>query len=266
MESNSVVQALLVLQEAGREDLIKEGVLEQAWVGLKRPKRSSAERVSAAVLACTSPDTSPRKFRKFKTKSVAGRKVSVSPERLDLVEQIPAHLPVGSNVHGGGVRLLRRSGSSLRQRVAAAGRGSSAEFAVRSGRHEVACGVRARAPTDMCADESAVSYGGQKGVCGACALVLKHTRAHKIALQQAPLSLESGGERSDAALEESTLGGEANMAAPSKEIVLSSMGASGENFDVRQGHGENFMDQDIIVLDSGEEGETVEVLGGGERY
>ncbi|KAJ1090381.1 hypothetical protein NDU88_003514 [Pleurodeles waltl] len=129
MESNSVVQALRVLQEAGREDLIKEGVLEQAWVGLKRPKRSSAERVSAAVLACKSPD-SPKKFQKFKTKSVAGSKVSVSPERLDLIEEIPVQLPGASGVRGGGTRLLRRSGSSLRQRVAAAGRGSSAELAV----------------------------------------------------------------------------------------------------------------------------------------
>ncbi|KAJ1199999.1 hypothetical protein NDU88_003829 [Pleurodeles waltl] len=74
MERNKVVEALRVLQEEGREDLIKEGVLEQAWVGLRRPKRSSAEGVSAAILACTSPAISPRKSRKFKAKSVSGRK------------------------------------------------------------------------------------------------------------------------------------------------------------------------------------------------
>ncbi|KAJ1152162.1 hypothetical protein NDU88_004939 [Pleurodeles waltl] len=113
MAANSVVQALKVLQEAGREDLIKEGVLEQAWVGLKRPKKASAERVTAAVLVCTLPE-SPKKFRKFKVKSVAGRKVSVSPERSEVMEQGLPNLPCVSGVREGGARLIRRTGLSLR--------------------------------------------------------------------------------------------------------------------------------------------------------
>ncbi|KAJ1190692.1 hypothetical protein NDU88_000014 [Pleurodeles waltl] len=102
MEANKVVQALKVLQEAGREDLTKEGVLEQAWVGLKRPKRSSADRVSAAVLACKSPESSPKKCKKFRAKSFAGRKVSVSPEReREEVEELYIEgLPGVSSVRG----------------------------------------------------------------------------------------------------------------------------------------------------------------------
>ncbi|KAJ1204373.1 hypothetical protein NDU88_008151 [Pleurodeles waltl] len=169
----------------------------------------------------------------------------------------------GGKVRGGGARLLRRSGSSLRQRVAAAGRGSFAELAVRPGRHEVACGVQARAPTGICADAGAASYVSQKRACGVGARAFKRACAHKTALQQAPLSLESSGERGDAALEESTLGGAANMAAPSREIASSSIGTCAENFAVRQTAGENFTYQDSILLDSEEEGEIVEVLGVG---
>ncbi|KAJ1118090.1 hypothetical protein NDU88_006285 [Pleurodeles waltl] len=109
MESSKVVQALKVLQEAGREDLIREGVLEQAWEGLKRPKRSSAERVSAAVLACTSSEASPKRFKKFKSKSVSGRKVLVSPERVDAVVQGEVDLPVVSVARGSGARFPRRA-------------------------------------------------------------------------------------------------------------------------------------------------------------
>ncbi|KAJ1115437.1 hypothetical protein NDU88_003661 [Pleurodeles waltl] len=77
MEPNRVVQALKVLHDEGREDLLREGVLEQAWVGIKRPKRLSAEGVSAAVAACTSP---VKQSKKFKSKSVGGRKVARSPQ------------------------------------------------------------------------------------------------------------------------------------------------------------------------------------------
>ncbi|KAJ1187349.1 hypothetical protein NDU88_004125 [Pleurodeles waltl] len=120
MEINAVVQALMVLQEAGREDLIREGVLEQAWVGLRRPKRSSSDRVSAAVLACKSPVTSPKKGRKFKVKSVAGRKVSFSPDHESEEARVS---------HEGGLpgvvvaRTARRYGGFLARRVAATGRG-----------------------------------------------------------------------------------------------------------------------------------------------
>ncbi|KAJ1109023.1 hypothetical protein NDU88_006392 [Pleurodeles waltl] len=190
MAANSVAQALRVLQEAGREDLIKEGVLEQAWVGLKRPKRSSADRVSAVVLACTSPE-SPKKFRKFRKKSVADRKVSISPDCSDLIEEGTFQLPRASGVRRGGARLLRRSGSSLRQRVAALGRGSSLDMSAGIGRGKVASGFEAHAP--------------------------------RKAAKQAPLALESGGERGTVLSEESTLGGAAKMAAPLGGAVFGSV-------------------------------------------
>ncbi|KAJ1127560.1 hypothetical protein NDU88_005959 [Pleurodeles waltl] len=76
MEPSKIVMALKVLQDEGREDLIKEGVIEEAWVGLRRPKRRSAEGVSAAVAACSSPKSG----KKFIKKSVEGRKVFRSPD------------------------------------------------------------------------------------------------------------------------------------------------------------------------------------------
>ncbi|KAJ1125998.1 hypothetical protein NDU88_004411 [Pleurodeles waltl] len=118
MEPNKVVMALKVLQVEGREDLIKEGVLEEAWVGLKRPKRRSAGGVSAAVAACSSPKLG----KKFKAKSVQGRKVSSSPE----LEVVDLSVPQGSSVLSRGrqgVSLPRRQGLSLLRRVYASGRG-----------------------------------------------------------------------------------------------------------------------------------------------
>ncbi|KAJ1191640.1 hypothetical protein NDU88_000956 [Pleurodeles waltl] len=79
MEPNKVVQALKVLQDEGREDLIKEGVLEEAWVGLRRPKRLSSGGVMATVIACSSPQ---KKLKKCKSKSAEGRKVTRSPELM----------------------------------------------------------------------------------------------------------------------------------------------------------------------------------------
>ncbi|KAJ1116290.1 hypothetical protein NDU88_004506 [Pleurodeles waltl] len=82
--ANKVVQVLKVLKDEGREDLLREAVLEQAWVGLRRLKRVSSEGVAAAVMACSSP-THPGK--KFRQKSAAGQKVRVSPDRVSLEEQ-----------------------------------------------------------------------------------------------------------------------------------------------------------------------------------
>ncbi|KAJ1192100.1 hypothetical protein NDU88_001412 [Pleurodeles waltl] len=131
MEINKVVQALKVLQEAGREDLIKEGFLEQAWVGLRRPKRSSSDRVSAAVLACKFPVVSPKKCRKFKAKSVAGRKVPISPDHEREESRVGAGggLPCVSAVRRVAARSARRSGSLFSQRVAAVGRGAAVVLA-----------------------------------------------------------------------------------------------------------------------------------------
>ncbi|KAJ1190877.1 hypothetical protein NDU88_000196 [Pleurodeles waltl] len=235
MAANSVVQALRVLQEAGREDLIKEGVLEQAWVGLKRPKRSSAERVSAAVLACTSPE-SPKKFRKFKEKSVAGRKVSVSPERSEGLEQGLTNFPCVSGVRGGGAHLIRRTGSSLRQCMAALGRGSSIGMAARVGRGKAASMGVVRVP---CAT-SAVPSGSQMAACGASARATKCERAPRKATKQARLALESGGEHSEGLFAERPLGEAAKMTAPSGMAVCGSLEPDNPNLGVGQGVGGKF--------------------------
>ncbi|KAJ1129394.1 hypothetical protein NDU88_007765 [Pleurodeles waltl] len=210
MAANNIVHALRVLQEARREDLMKEGVLEQAWVGLKQPKRSSAEGVSAAVFACTSPE-SPKKFKKFKVKSVAGRKVLVSPERSEGLEQGSMYLPCASGVRGCGARLIRWTGSSLRQRVAALGRGSSSGMAAGGGRKVVSTGG-AHVPSES----SAVAAGSQMVACGASACAFKRTRVPHKAAEQAPLALESSGERSEGLFDERPLGGVAKMPAPSE--------------------------------------------------
>ncbi|KAJ1119747.1 hypothetical protein NDU88_007932 [Pleurodeles waltl] len=80
--SNRVIEPLKVLQEEGREDLLQQGVLEQDWVGLKRPKRASSEGVAAAVKAYSSP---LRSSKKFKQKSVMGRKYTESGGDFALV-------------------------------------------------------------------------------------------------------------------------------------------------------------------------------------
>ncbi|KAJ1137328.1 hypothetical protein NDU88_003739 [Pleurodeles waltl] len=49
----AVREALRVLCEAVRDDLIQPGILSQAWVGLERPRRATAGAV--AVLACSPP-------------------------------------------------------------------------------------------------------------------------------------------------------------------------------------------------------------------
>ncbi|KAJ1149290.1 hypothetical protein NDU88_002101 [Pleurodeles waltl] len=128
MDNNRVIQALNILHIEGREDLLFEGVLEHAWVCLKRPKRASSEGVAGAVTACVSP----QKSKKFKQKSVSGRKVSVSPER-DAVRAINVEmgLPARSIVaRRGGLRFAQRSGASLRQRVAGRGRDMNVQGAV----------------------------------------------------------------------------------------------------------------------------------------
>ncbi|KAJ1218858.1 hypothetical protein NDU88_006430 [Pleurodeles waltl] len=117
---NKVVQALQVLQEEGREDLLREDVLEQAWVGLRLPKRVSSEGVAAAVIACSSPVHPPKKF---KQKSVAGRKVRISPERVVVeVQEATLGLPTGKmQAIRGGMKFVRHAGASFQQRVASRG-------------------------------------------------------------------------------------------------------------------------------------------------
>ncbi|KAJ1151439.1 hypothetical protein NDU88_004220 [Pleurodeles waltl] len=63
-----VLEALKVLQEEGREDLLQQGVLDQEVMGLKRPRGASSEGVAAAVIAYSSPVSG----KKYKQKSVMG--------------------------------------------------------------------------------------------------------------------------------------------------------------------------------------------------
>ncbi|KAJ1190577.1 hypothetical protein NDU88_007315 [Pleurodeles waltl] len=182
MEPNKVVQALKVLQDEGREDLLREGVLEEAWVGLRRPKIISSEGVAAAVAACSSPVKSGKKFR---VKSAAGRKVARLPEDVDIF---------GSGVMGqfqavskrrGVSSLPRRQGSSLVKHVTAGGRGSAVSAAV--------------------AMRSHLGAGNRSA------------HARLISRKQAHAPLERGAERGVLNLEEEPLAGTSNMAAP---IVL----------------------------------------------
>ncbi|KAJ1153174.1 hypothetical protein NDU88_005936 [Pleurodeles waltl] len=115
MEPSKVVKALKVLQDEGREDLLREWVLEEAWVGLRRPKRLSAEGVSAAVAACTSPVSAGRKFR---VKSATGRKLARLPVSDDTSDVVLPGPPLAVSKRRGICSLPRRQGSSLRSRVA----------------------------------------------------------------------------------------------------------------------------------------------------
>ncbi|KAJ1202999.1 hypothetical protein NDU88_006794 [Pleurodeles waltl] len=133
MEPNKVVQALKVLHDEGREDLLREGVLEQAWVGLKRPKRLSAEGVSAAVVACTSP---VKVLKKFKPKSVGGKKVARSPQSdVEPISVVRGPIEGVAGKRRGGSRFPRRQGASLSRRVAAGVGGGSRGCSARSWAH-----------------------------------------------------------------------------------------------------------------------------------
>ncbi|KAJ1090798.1 hypothetical protein NDU88_003927 [Pleurodeles waltl] len=186
MEPSKVVKALKVLQDEGREDLIKEGVLEEAWVGLRRPKRLSAEGVSAAVAACASP---LKTFKKFKSESANGRKVTRSPEIYEVVRgDIVALQSLGGVPRRSASSLPRRQGSSLLQRVTAGGRGSGLVSAVR--------------------------VGGRMGV----QVRFAHARMGKT--RQARSPLERGDKLNMGAVEERPLGGTSKVAAPSVDSRL----------------------------------------------
>ncbi|KAJ1217676.1 hypothetical protein NDU88_005269 [Pleurodeles waltl] len=227
MQPSKVVQALKVLQEEGREDLLKDGVLEQAWVGLRRTKRSSAEGVTAAILVCASPEQSPKKFKKFKSKSVSGRKVSVFPEcTVELVGESSVDLPVVHPVRRGGARFARRSGASFRQRVATVGRGTM--------------------------PVGAVADAGQAGASSVGAHAFKRRRASRKCTQQAPSAVESDAERVELVLDERTFGGATNMAVPSESSEFLTV-----EVDRQQLSGGDdpatFPDMEVVVIDSDEE-------------
>ncbi|KAJ1144206.1 hypothetical protein NDU88_010508 [Pleurodeles waltl] len=261
MEINKVVQALKVLQEAGREELNKEGVLEQAWVGLRRPKRSSSDRVSAAVLACKSPVASPKKCRKCKVKSVAGRKVSISPDhdRVEARAGAEGCLPCVSAVRRGAARSARRYGSLFLQRVAAAGRGAVVVSDGCGAGRTMGRSPRARSGAGVRRLQVAMCTCGQMGEGVARASCSKSARAHQVLVPQAPLALESGGENGNQPFEERQLGGATIMAAPSelKDLVVEE-----ENFTTGEGRHMFMAEQankDLIIIDSEDEGEVLEL-------
>ncbi|KAJ1108701.1 hypothetical protein NDU88_006072 [Pleurodeles waltl] len=173
MEPNKVVQALKVPQDEGREDLLREGVLEQAWVGLHRPKRLSSEGVVAAIIACASPAHTPKTFR---NKSVSGRKVRLSPVRgIGGASEVFQALPViQKHVQRGGAKFARRSGASFQQHIVSRGRGASG--------HSVVTGL------------------GRLGARTGGSHVLSRKRASKRGRNQALPPLDNSGERREQAL------------------------------------------------------------------
>ncbi|KAJ1172372.1 hypothetical protein NDU88_004219 [Pleurodeles waltl] len=78
-----------------------------------KPKRLSSDGVTAAIMACMSPEHTIKKFR---SKSVSGRKVTLSPERgLEGPAEAFIDLPVLKQVQRGGAMFARRSCTSFRQ-------------------------------------------------------------------------------------------------------------------------------------------------------
>ncbi|KAJ1190891.1 hypothetical protein NDU88_000210 [Pleurodeles waltl] len=73
--------------------------------------------------------------------------------------------------------------------MAAAGRGSSAEIAVRSGCREVERGGRTHALGVSRVPKATVSCGGQMGAFDVSARTARRARAHKRGVQQALLAL-----------------------------------------------------------------------------
>ncbi|KAJ1208055.1 hypothetical protein NDU88_003445 [Pleurodeles waltl] len=232
MELSKVVQALKILRDEGREDLIKDGVLEEAWVGLKRPRRLSAQGVSAAVAACSPPSG---KLKKFKNKSADGRKVSRSPVSVqEDVEPFPKVAGAVVPRRRGTGHLLRRSGVSLARRVAAGGRGVGRVSAVAISERQ----------------------GARLGSARASG-TLRRGRA----LKQAQLQRNNAFEREAAILDERTLGGTVKMAAPmgkgNSGVILSEKRLLAERQKAEEGRDR---EEDVIVI-SDEEQEGQESFG-----
>ncbi|KAJ1123172.1 hypothetical protein NDU88_001645 [Pleurodeles waltl] len=229
MELSKVVQALKILRDEGREDLIKEGVLEEAWVGLKRPRRLSAQGVSAAVAACSSPQG---KAKKCKTKSVEGRKVTRSP--LGLRESLGPAASSGEVVprRRGTGHLLRCSGASLARRVSAGGRGAGRMGAVLRGERQ---GAR-------------LSSAGRSGS-------MRRGRAGK----QAQLPSENEADREAAILDKRTLRGTIKMAAPTEKGIS---GASASEKRILAGTQEatgnrEWFEEVIVISDEEQDGQEI---------
>ncbi|KAJ1144893.1 hypothetical protein NDU88_011187 [Pleurodeles waltl] len=232
MEPNKVVQALKVLQDEGREDLLKEGVLEQAWVGLRRPKRVSAEGVSAAVAACTSPI---KVGKKFKAKSLHGRKVTRSPVKdQSSSQEVSVMQFYGAGKRRGGDRFSRRQGASLARRVAAGGRDSLIASALTVAERQGAQAVTAHAR--VVSGRKQARSPLETGV----GRVVGHSKERTLG-GAVKMAASSGSDWSiRGALEERSLGVANKMAAPiivdNTEIVV----ISDDEESVQQGQGKEY--------------------------
>ncbi|KAJ1098683.1 hypothetical protein NDU88_003790 [Pleurodeles waltl] len=131
-------------------------------------------------------------------------------------------------MRGGGARVTRRTGSFLRQRVAAMRRGSSVAMVPGAVGGETAKERKSRSQSAM----GVVHPGGRMVACGVSARAYKRARIVRKVSKQAPLALESDGEREEEQCEESPLGGAAKMAAPSGKAVFESIKHNNANLGV----------------------------------
>ncbi|KAJ1217699.1 hypothetical protein NDU88_005290 [Pleurodeles waltl] len=223
------MQVLRMLQEESREDLLQEGVLQQAWVGLKRPNRASSEGVAAVVIACESPT---RKSKKFRQKSVAGRKIVASPDSIVVIQGregggLPGHNQAGRR---GETKFVRRCDASIRQRVCAKRRGINQHGVVTSVGHLVAAVLSAHERVA--------------------------TRVSAEIRKQALLPLEKNCRRVEGAFEERQCGAASKMAAPTtahqQEVIELSDGeevdSSGESCFIS---GVEFVNVPVLRQDGG---------------
>ncbi|KAJ1149938.1 hypothetical protein NDU88_002736 [Pleurodeles waltl] len=196
-------------------------MLEEAWVGLRRPKRLSAEGVSAAVAACSSP---LKACKKFKTKSAAGRKVSRSPEFVEVVADLSVVPQSLAGVRGRrGVCLPRRQGSSLLRRVSAGGRGAGLM--------------------------PAVAVGSRMGAWA------RGSNARLVNRAQARSPLERGDKLKSSDAEKRPLGGVSNMAPPSNvSRPMSALGKRKAGTPVKKvAPGSKVSNEVVVISDEDEE-------------
>ncbi|KAJ1139389.1 hypothetical protein NDU88_005762 [Pleurodeles waltl] len=182
----------------------------------------------AAIIACASPEQAPKKF---KAKSVAGRKVTLSAERgMEGLAGELIVLPAVRSVQRGGGRFAKHSSASFHQRVVIGGRGAGQLGAVVCVGHVGAQSVEAQAPS------------------------VRHASPSR--RQQAPSPVESGGEGLVNPSEERPLGGAPNLAVPSdfnqhSVVQLDEKPLGG----VRKMVAPSTFIEDTVVISSEEEGD-----------
>ncbi|KAJ1188940.1 hypothetical protein NDU88_005696 [Pleurodeles waltl] len=108
-QHSKVFEAFKVLFDDGWEDLLQEGVLEKAWVGLKRPKSASSEGAAAAVMACASPAQSGKKYKQKSTSVPCSRFLSDRLLSVEGVSEADVVATAKSLVPREGLCLLHRN-------------------------------------------------------------------------------------------------------------------------------------------------------------